>query len=350
MEYVSFGRTADGREARLWRLSNAHGMTAEVTDYGACLVSLRVPCSTGDFIDVVMGYDGVRGYEVNAPNFGATVGRYANRIGGASFELGGVCYALPANEHGNSLHSGPDFWHHRLWELVLADTSRIELRLQSPDGDQGFPGAVDIHVTYELTANNALVITYAGEPDALTLMNLTNHSYFNLNGHAAGSVLGHALCVAADEITETRDDLVPTGRVLPVANTPFDLRGPRPLADAVNSGDLSIANARGIDHNFCLSEHGARVPVATLVGDKMGLAMDVYTDAPGLQVYTGNYIEGECGKGGAIYHSHDSVCLETQFWPDAPHHECFAQPVFGPGRPYFSRTAYAFRPSAPMVI
>ena len=231
------------------------------------------------------------------------------------------------------------------------DGGAIELHLMSPDGDQGFPGAVDMHVTYELTAAGEVRVTYDGTPDAATLVSLTNHSYFNLNGQASGSAMGHVLTVAADSYTQTRDDLVPTGVVLPVEGTPLDLRGGKKLADVVSSTDHSIVNARGIDHNFVFAPAGeaeggfvgAQRRVATLVGDKTGLELDVYTDLPGMQVYTANYVEGVQGKGGVTYHDHDAVCLETNFFADAIHHPNFAQPVFGPDRPFRSRTVFAFR-------
>ena len=354
---IPFGSTPDGRNFRLYRLVNSHGMTADITDLGGCLVSLRVPDDHGSFVDVVLGYDGAAGYAENKPNFGAPVGRHANRIGGAAFELGGTSYQLAATERGNNLHSAPDLWRLRTWEVVSAelgtDTARIELRLESPTGDQGFPGALDMRVTYELSADDALDITYTTTPDKPTVVNLTNHSYFNLNGHASGSVLRHTLRIDAAEYTETRDDLVPTGRLLPVAGTPLDLREPRELAEGVESDFPAIVGAGGYDHNYVLATStptpadegfvGALHPVATLTGDTTGIAMDVLTDTPGLQVYTANFIDGEIGKGGVAYHDHDAVCLETQFFPDSLHHPNFAQPIFGPDRPYASRTTYAFR-------
>lgn len=347
---ISFGTTPDGRQARLWRLSNAHGMTAEVTDLGACLVSLRVPDGRGGFVDVALGYDGAAGYANNEPHFGAPVGRCCNRIGGASFELGGTRHELAAVLRGNSLHSGPDLWHRRMWEPLAAErlerSSRLTLRLLSPAGDQGFPGALDMRVTYELTDADALAISYEGLPSESTLVNVTNHSYLNLNGHASGTALHHTLQVEANEYTECRDDLVPTGRLLPVAGTPLDLREPRTL----EKGARALSATGGYDHNYALRGWkpghewvGELRHVATLVGDVSGVALDLSSDLPGMQLYTGNFIGGEVGKGGVTYHDHDAVCLETQFFPDAIHHPSFAQPVFGPERPFRSRTVMAFR-------
>ena len=351
MESIFFGTASDGREARLWRLSNAHGMTAEVTDMGACLVSLRVPDGRGSVVDVVLGHDGAEGYAQNPAYFGAVIGRCANRIGGASFELAGTCYQLAENEGPNNNHSGPDLWLMRTWEVVSCDGRSIQLALESPDGDQGFPGALCMKVTYELTDEDALIITYEAEPDAATIINVTNHSYFNLNGCSSGSAMDHMLQVRASSYTECDDAHVSTGRILPVEGTPLDFREPRPIAPSLVPGFHSIDVALGIDHNFVIEGFepdvdgfvGEQRLAATLAGERTGIALDVYTDTPGMQVYTANYIGGEHGKGGFSHHVHDAVCLETQFFPDAIHHPDFPQPVFGPDRPYRSRTVYAFR-------
>ena len=344
---IPFGRIPGGGTARLYRLSNAHGTTAEVTDYGACLVSLRVPDGREGFVDVVMGYDGAAGYTVNAPHFGAVIGRFSNRIAGARFELDGTVYRLEANENGNSLHSGPAFWHHRLWSVGAtrqgADGARIELSPASPDGDQGFPGAVTVRVAYELAENDELRISYEADAQARTPVNLTNHSYFNLNGHASGTVLDHTLSVAASAFTATDRALVPTGELVDVSGTPMDLRAGRTLREGVESGYPALEAAGGYDQNYAIDPHRADEPVATLVGDGTGIAMDVFTDMPGIQVYSGNFIGDETGKGGARYGNHEAVCLETQFFPDAVNQPAFEQPVFGPGRPCRTTTVYAFR-------
>lgn len=351
MDSIFFGVASDGREARLWRLSNAHGMTADITNMGACLVSLRVPRGRGSLVDVVLGLDGAAGYAKNPYFFGAVMGRCANRTGGASFELGGERFELGANEGANNNHSGPDFWPMRSWGVEAADERRIVLALESPSGDQGFPGAVTARTTYELLDDDALSITYEGVPSAATIMNLGSHAYFNLDGCASGSARDHLLQVRARSYTECDEGLIPTGRLLPVEGTPFDFREQRPLGPALDSTDPAVLRARGLDLNYAIDgyEPGADgfvgVPrlAATLVGPRGGIAMDVVTDTPGLQLYTANYIEGVRGKGGQTYHAHDAVCLETQFFPDAIHHPGFAQPVFGPDRPYRSRTVFSFR-------
>ena len=346
-----FGRALDGREARLWRIANAHGMAAEITNMGACLVSLHVPDGCGNLLNVVLGHDGAEGYSQNPAYFGAVIGRCTNRIAGASFELSGERHELARNEGPNNIHSGPHMWLMRTWEVVEATSHRMVLSLASPDGDQGFPGAVEVRVAYELSDDDALSITYEGEPSAPTIMNLTSHSYFNLNGCSSGSAMDHTLQVRASSYTECDDANIPTGRILPVEDTPLDFREARPIAPSLASGFHSIEVALGIDHNYVLEGFepdvdgfvGAGRRVATLTGERTGIALDVYTDAPGMQVYTANYIDGEHGRGGFVHHAHDAVCLETQFFPDAIHHPDFPQPVFGPNRPYRSRTVYAFR-------
>ena len=348
-----FGNVSEG-SASLYTVRNAAGMEVAVSDFGARMVSVKVPCEGAEPLDVVLGYDDAAGYEADDALLGAPVGRVVNRIGGASFQLEGKTYELTANEGANCNHSGRDFWCKRFWAVARAeqgaDGGLVELVLDSPDGDQGFPGAVQMHLTFEVTAANELVITYDGTPDAPTLVNVTNHSYWNLNGCDGRTVLGHRLTVDADSYTETDDALVSTGRILPIDGTPLDLHDGKKLADVVASPAHSIVNARGIDHNFVLPEAeagegsfiGVGRRVAELVGDESKIRMTVTTDMPGMQVYTGNYLDGVRGKGGVDYHDHDAVALETNFFADAIHHPNFPQPVFGPDRPFRSRTVYAF--------
>lgn len=348
-----FGNVSEG-PASLYTVRNAAGMEVAVSDFGARMVSVKVPCEGAEPLDVVLGYDDAAGYEADDALLGATVGRVVNRIGGASFQLEGKTYELTANEGANCNHSGRDFWCKRFWAVARAeqgaDGGLVELVLDSPDGDQGFPGAVQMHLTFEVTAANELVITYDGTPDATTLVNMTNHSYWNLNGCGGVTVLGHRLAVDAGAYTETDDALVSTGSILPVDGTPLDLRDGKKLKDVVASTDHSIVNARGVDHNFVLPEAeagegsfiGVGRRVAELVGDESKIRMTVTTDMPGMQVYTGNYLDGVRGKGGVDYHDHDAVALETNFFADAIHHPNFPQPVFGPDRPFRSRTVYAF--------
>ncbi|WP_322150642.1 aldose epimerase family protein [Paratractidigestivibacter sp.] len=351
---TAFGQLPDGGDALLFTISNKAGMQVALTNVGGCIVSVKVPTAAGELVDCVLGYDDAAGYVNNGPMFGAPVGRVVNRIAGASFELGGTTYELTANEGPNANHSGRDPWFQREWEVVRAeqgeDGGTVEFRLLSPDGDQGFPGEVDMHMTYELDGHGALCVTYDGTASAPTLINMTNHSYFNLNGCDGQTVLHHRLTVDADSYTETTDALIPTGRVLPIDGTPLDVHDGKELEDVVGSKAPSIVNARGIDHNLVLAPTeegrdgfvGAQRHVARLEADQTGIVLDISTDLPGMQVYTGNYVEGSSGKGGVAYHDHCAVALETNFYADAIHHPNFPQPVFGPDRPYRTRTVYAF--------
>lgn len=334
--------------ARTRKIGRPGGVQATVTDLGASLVSLFVPTPGGSALDVVLGFDEVERYGSNPAHLGAVVGRVANRIGGARFSLHGREVRLPAFERGNYLHGGPYFWHDRTWRFVDEEQDRVTLALESPDGDQGFPGAVHAQVSYE-ASDCSLVIDYVCEADALTPINLTNHSYFNLNGPGSGSVVGHRVQVLADKITATRDDLVPTGELASVAGTPLDLRAPRELRCGLKAGLAQREPERGFDHNYVLrgfSPRDDRVgdvrPVASVWGDASGIRMDVLSDLPGLQLYTANYLDEPHGKDGFAYGPYDAVCLETQFFPDAVNHPEFAQPIFGPDRCFVSTTEFRF--------
>lgn len=354
-----FGATSHGEEAHLYHLSNAKGMSADISDYGAVIVSLKVPDAQGGLHDVVLGYDNLASYEVNAPNFGAVVGRHANRIKGARFTLNGTTYELEATEKGNSLHSGPHMWFKRLYKVVEAEqydepvngvAAALELSLLSPDGDQGFPGELDFHVRYELTEDNALNCIYFGTPTQDTIINPTQHSYFNLNGHDSGTALDHTLQINASSYTVCDDTLCPTGKVASVEGTSLDLREAKPVRTGVESDFAPIVGAKGYDHNYVLPKTGKSAEgylceprhVATLTGNKTGITCSVICDTPGIQVYSANFIGGEQGKGGVVYSDWDAVCLETGFAANSINIPSFDQPVFGPTRPYKSITTYKF--------
>lgn len=347
LKRMDFGTTPEGQDVRLWRISSENGLTAEITNIGACLVTLYARDARGQLKDVVLGLPCVADYACNPLFFGAVIGRNANRTAGARFELDGIHYELGVNEPPNNNHSGPNMWHERVWDCVSASERHVTLALQSPDGDQGYPGAVAVRVTYEFVDANALAITYEGTPSAKTIMNLTNHSYFNLNGCDSGSALGHSLQVQASSYTECDERSIPTGRLLSVAGTPFDFSETRVLGEALSAPG---APAGGLDLNYAVWDYarasdgsvGILRRAATLVGDTSGIALDLWCDTPGVQVYSANFIEGASGKGGMTYHARDAVCLETQFFPDAIHHPEFEQPIFGPDRPYRSRTVFAF--------
>lgn len=341
----SFGKMSDGSETSLYVISNKSGMTIAVTDLGACLVSVKVPDGHGSFPDVALGYDGAAGYEHNSAFLGATVGRFANRIAGASFELGDKTYHLTANEGPNSVHSGPNFYFERLWaaEPNEADDS-VTFTLTSPDGDQGFPGTLDISVTYTLTSDNKISVHHRAETSEPTLVNICNHSYWNLNGHASGEALDHVLSLTSPEYVEEDKACIPTGRILPVDGTPMDFRTPKPVSDAFHDefcGFATLADHAGFDHCLMVPDTGGAVPFATLVGDQTGIRLEVSTDLPAFQLYSSNGL-GANGKDGYEYCPYDAIVIESEFIPDSIHHPEWAQPVATPEHPFDSTTTFAF--------
>lgn len=342
MKKRAFGFNHSGEAATLYTFENESGMVMAVTDFGATLHSLLIPVGN-DRLDVVLGYDDPAGYEgPSGTFFGATVGRNANRICGGKFTLGGKNYQLDTNNGPNNLHSGLDFYSFRIWQVKSVTENAITFALHSPDGDQGYPGALDLEVTYTLT-ENAVRIDYLAIPQAETPVNLTNHSYFNLNGHDSGSVLGHTVWLDADTYTPADEVSIPTGEIAPVDGTPMDFRTPKTVGRDINQDFEALNFGRGYDHNWCLRNGGKFAKVATLTGDKSGLSMDVYTDLPGVQIYTGNFIFEEPGKGGFVYHHRPGICFETQYYPDAVNHPNFPSPVLKAGQVLRTATAFVFR-------
>ena len=342
MQTRAFGFNSRGEKATLYRLENHQGMVMEVTDFGATLYSLLVPTQNGP-LDVVLGYDDPAGYEgPGGTFFGATVGRNANRIAGGRFTLGGRTYTLDVNNGPNNLHSGLDFYSFRIWQVSAVTENTITFTLHSPDGDQGYPGALDISVTYTLTEDNALRIDYHGIPQAATPVNLTNHSYFNLNGHDSGSVLSHTVWLDAEHYTPADEVSIPTGEIAPVAGTPMDFRTPKTLGRDIGQDFEALNFGKGYDHNWCLNNGGKFTKIATLTGDRTGLSMDVSTDLPGVQIYTGNFIFAEAGKGGCVYRHRPGVCFETQYYPEAVNHPNFPSPVLQAGEMYRTCTEFKF--------
>ena len=324
-------------KANTYRLENKAGTWAILTDAGAAVV-----CLFYRGVDVVLGWDTPEEYFPNPGSFGATVGRSANRIGGAAFTLNGKRYELAKNDGENNLHSGPDGYHTRRWETVEASSDRVVFRLDSPDGDQGYPGRFRVSVTYTLTDDDALHILYEGVSDADTVVNLTNHAYFNLNGHASGSAEDHRLMIHADAFTPVAPGLIPTGEIRSVEGTPFDFRTAHPIGRDIGAEDEQLRLGGGYDHNFVLRGEGFR-PAAELTGDKTGITLTVETDCPGVQLYTGNFLRGARGKGGAVYNKRGAVCLETQFFPNAVNESAFTSPVVKAGEPYRSETVWRLK-------
>lgn len=343
MKQRTFGKNSKGQEATLYTFENKNGMVMEVTDFGATLFSLMVPDGKGNLVDVVLGYDDPLGYEgPGGTFFGATVGRNANRIGKGHFVLNGVEYQLDRNNGNNNLHSGLDFQSFRVWQVKSIGENSITFSIHSPDGDQGYPGALDLDVTYTLTDDNAVRIDYYGVPQADTIINYTNHSYFNLNGHASGPILKHTVWMDADYYTPTAADSVPTGEIAPVEGTPMDFRTKKEVGRDIGQDFQALIFGNGYDHNWCLNNNGELAKVAELTADVTGLTLEVYTDLPGVQIYTANFVNNEQGKGGVVYNPRHGICFETQYYPDAPNHPNFPSSICRAGEVYRTTTVYKF--------
>nr|WP_308508342.1 aldose epimerase family protein [uncultured Stomatobaculum sp.] len=345
----SFGTFSEGREAKLYELSNQAGACARFTDLGAAWVGMELPAGGGKTVDVILGYDDPAIYERNPGCLGAIVGRHANRIAGAGFTLDGKHCQLEKNQGENNLHSGPDGWWKRLFRAeVLEEENAVRFSLEEPDGAQGFPGALSFSVTYRLTAENAVEIHYAGTLTAgaaHTVFNPTNHAYFNLAGHAAGAVDGQEVRMNADYFTPTDAVSIPTGEVRAVTGTAFDFRQTKPIGRDIGANEEQLVLGHGYDHNFVVKDYDGRVRLVAEAHDPVsGRSLEVYTDRPGLQFYTANWL-GEStprGKGGALYQRRGGYCFETQCFPDALHHPDWVQPVIGLGETFRTTSIYRF--------
>ena len=335
----NFGKTTDGRPVREAVLSNQQ-MEVHILSYAAVIHKLLVPDRKGRMVDVVLGYPTVQDYELNPDGMGAVVGRYANRIGGARFPLYGEIVHVTPNENGNCLHSGLHGFHHAVLRMV-EDGDAVVLTAVSPDGTDGFPGEVELEVRYSL-AGSGLVIQYTAATDAPTVVNITNHSYFNLNGHASGSVLGHRLAMDARAYLETDEHSIPSGRRIPVAGTPMDFTEEKTLGRDIGEDYSALHQGHGYDHCFVVPDSGLR-HVAWLTGPETGIRMETLSTQPGVQVYSANYLTPNTPcKDGAHYAPRDAVCLETQEFPDAPNHPDFPDTTVLPETPYSATTVYRF--------
>jgi len=343
----SFGKTQAGDEAFLYALTNENGMSVSFADYGAIIVNILVPDVNGKLEDVVLGYNNVTGYEINPPGYGSFIGRHANRIGGAAFELNGKIYELEKNDGQNNLHGGAIGYNKHMYEVELfeeEDSDSIEFSRLSPHMEQGFPGNLDISVTYTLTEDNELVIEYLAVSDKDTVVNLTNHSYFNLAGHGSGSILDHKVMIDADKFTPTDDSLIPTGELRDVAGTPMDFRKLKTLGQDINADYTPLKQAGGYDHNYVLNNSRTQVEkIAELVDEKSGRVMELFTDMPGMQLYTGNFINGkDVGKKGVVYQQRDGVCFETQYFPNSCNTPEFPSCILKAGNEYDYVTVFKF--------
>ena len=337
----------NGQATGLYTLTNANGMEVCITNFGGRIVSIMAPAKDGSFKDVVLGFDKVSDYfpENNASDFGAAIGRYANRIAGASFELDGQTIQLPANDSENCLHGGPTGWQYQVYEVVEADESHVKILRDSPDGDNGFPGNVKAYVTYTLTDNNAIDIYYEATTDAPTVINMTNHSYFNLNGDPTTNVLDNVLYINSSTTTPVGAGLIPTGEIASLLGGPMDFTTPKAIGQDINATDNEqIALGNGFDHNWILDTAGdITVPAAILTSPVTGICMTEYTDEPGVQVYSGNFLDGTVtGKNGIVYNQRAGICLESQHYPDTPHNAEWPSVVLRPGETYTSHCIFAF--------
>lgn len=346
-----FGSTA-GNAVERYTLTNSHCMVVKILTYGGIVQSLGVPDRDGRVGDVVLGFDTLKDYvQNNSPYFGAVIGRYANRIAGGKFTLDGVTYHLPTNDGPNTLHGGTKGFDKRIWEareISGSDTVGLELRYTSPDGEQGFPGTLETRVVYTLTEKNELRIDYHATTSEPTVVNLTNHSYFNLQGEGTSTIYDHELQINADRYTPVDATFIPIGKLTSVADTPFDFREPKSIGEDIRDGHPQIVRGHGFDHNFVLNRRsvGGLVPAARVEDPNSGRVLEVATTEPGVQFYSGNFLDGTLvGTSGRVYRQSDGFALETQHFPDSPNQPQFPSTVLRPGERFHSTTVFRFSTS-----
>lgn len=348
MKKQPFGKTADGQPVDLYTLTNKNGMEATITNFGGIVVSLTAPDRNGKFEDVVLGYDQLDGYLTNKAFFGALIGRYGNRIAKGEFKLSGTTYNVPKNDGQNSLHGGNTGFNKRLWtakDVSGPHGQALELTYLSKDGEEGYPGNLNVKVVYTLTDTNELKIDYSATTDKETVVNLTNHSYFNLAGQGNGDILEHQLTLVADRFTPVDATLIPTGELRPVKGTPFDFTKPTSIGARIDQDDEQIKFGKGYDHNWVLNSggKGGVTLAAEAYEPKSGRVLQILTDQPGIQFYTGNFLDGSItGKGGKVYNRRYAFCLETQHFPDSPNHQSFPSTTLKPGQHYHTVTIFKF--------
>jgi len=344
----AYGTTRDGQAVEEYTLTNRKGMEAKIITLGGIITSLRVPDRKGNFDDVVLGCKDLADYQTKSPYFGALIGRYGNRIGKATFNLDGTTYTLALNDGPNSLHGGVKGFDKKVWaskETQSADGVSLELSYLSPDGEEGYPGNLSVTVTYTLTNDNAFQINYKATTDKTTVVNLTNHSYFNLAGNGAGTIYDHIVQINADRYTPVSETLIPTGELAPVAGTPFDFRTPKVINGGLRSGHQQMVYGRGYDHNFVLNRQtDSDLEMAARIYDpSSGRAIEVWTTEPAMQFYTSNFVDGTVvGSSGGLYRQGDAFCLETQHYPDSPNQSNFPTTTLKPGETYDTTTVYKF--------
>ena len=345
LDATRFQTEVNGAKTDLYTLRNAAGMEVCITNFGGRIVSIMAPDRDGQLRDVVLGFDNVDDYIHIPSDFGASIGRYANRINKGQINIDGEAIQLPTNNFGHCLHGGPEGWQYQVYEANQVDGTTLELTRISPDGDMNFPGNMVAKVTYHLTEDNAVEISYEATTDKKTIVNMTHHSYFNLSGDPSQPATDHVLYVNADAFTPVDNTYMTTGEIAPVAGTPMDFTTPKPVGQDIDTPDNEqLANAAGYDHNWVLATAGDLTQVAaSLYSPQSGIKVTVYTDEPGIQVYSGNFLDGTVkGKRGIAYPGRASVCLETQHYPDSPNHPEWPSVILEPGQAYHSHCTYHF--------
>ena len=340
----NFRTEVDGKKTDLYILRNKNNMEVCITNFGGRIVSVMVPDKDGQMRDVVLGFDSIQDYISKPSDFGASIGRYANRINQGKFTLDGVEYQLPRNNYGHCLHGGPQGFQYRVYDAVQLNPQELQLTYVAKDGEEGFPGNITCKVLMKLTDDNAIDIQYEAETDKPTIVNMTNHSYFNLDGDADSNA-EHLLTIDADYYTPVDSTFMTTGEIVPVEDTPMDFRTPMPVGERINDFDfVQLKNGNGYDHNWVLNAKGdINRRAASLKSQKTGIVLDVYTNEPGVQVYAGNFLDGSLtGKKGITYNQRASVCLETQKYPDTPNKPEWPSAVLRPGEKYMSQCIFKF--------
>lgn len=343
-----FGQMPDGRAVDIYTLRNSKGAEACILTYGGIVQKLTMPDRNGQFADIVLGFDNLQDYINKSPYFGALIGRFGNRIGGGQFTLDGHTYILPKNDHGNTLHGGLQGFDKRLWKVVKADVGpdgpELELNYLSKDGEEGFPGNLNVFATYTLTDDNALKLVFTATTDKPTVVNLTHHSYFNLSGQGSGSILDDLVYINSDEITAVNSELIPTGQFENVTGTPFDFRTPTAIGARINEPNEELQYGPGYDFNWVINKPLGQFGLMARVTDpKSGRVLEVWSDQPGLQFYTGNFLDGTLvGKDGKVYTRRSAFTMEPQDYPDAPNHPNFPSCVLRPGQTYHNTIEYKF--------
>ena len=345
LDPVKFSTEVNHSQTNLYTLKNKSGMEVCITNFGGRIVSIMVPDKDGKMQDVVLGFDNIDDYIRIPSDFGASIGRYANRIAQGRFVLDNDTIQLPQNNFGHCLHGGPQGWQYQVYDANLIDNTTLELTRLSPDGDENFPGNVTAKVTFKLSDDNALDIKYSATTDKKTIINMTNHSYFNLSGDPSQPATDHILYVNADNYTPVDSTFMTTGEIIPVKDTPMDFITPKAIGQDITKYDfVQLKNGNGYDHNWVLNTNGdITKPAARLTSPQSGITLEVYTNEPGIQVYTGNFLDGTVkGKKGVVYNQRASVCLETQHFPDSPNKPRWPSVYLEPGQTYSSRCIYKF--------